>query len=59
MNDTRKTLLISYLGAVSKFSNLLFDSINAVSELDGVKISAGDFNYVKESNCFRTDFQGL
>uniref|UniRef100_A0A915CXI3 Receptor ligand binding region domain-containing protein n=1 Tax=Ditylenchus dipsaci TaxID=166011 RepID=A0A915CXI3_9BILA len=56
VNDTRQTILVSYLGAVSQFSKSLFDILKKGSDLNSNEISSD--NIVKLSKCFRTDFEG-
>ncbi|KAI1715408.1 receptor family ligand binding region domain-containing protein [Ditylenchus destructor] len=51
-NDTRETILVSYLGAVSQFGSSLFDSIRKVSEVNSNEISS-KINIDKLSKCFR------
>ncbi|VDM21098.1 unnamed protein product [Wuchereria bancrofti] len=57
--NSDRSILISYLAAISQFPKNLFDSLKLLSEANNIETTAErDKNYGYLSKCFRTDFEG-
>ncbi|VDK69516.1 unnamed protein product [Litomosoides sigmodontis] len=57
--DSKRSILISYLAAISQFPKNLFDSLKLLSEANNIETTVErDKNYGYLSKCFRTDFEG-
>jgi hypothetical protein len=58
-NETRKPILVSYLAAVSGFTDLLFNKIHVIaSSNESLELTKHMGNHMRDAACFATHFEG-